>query len=126
MQLRRFVTIDAQIADKRSVRYVRKYYDMLCEFVNITKRKILLTAAQIDQIRNVEMLVIDKGRMDTRTGTVIDAEIIQMRIAAKQIALLVVDHQLLDEFVVFGDVQMMSDRRLASPARIGIFSMFVK
>lgn len=65
------------------------------------------------------MLVVDEGRMDARTRSVIDAEIVQMRIAAEEVALLVVDHQLLDELVVFGDVQMVAGRRFSGPVVLG-------
>lgn len=61
------------------------------------------------------MLVVDEGRVDTRARAVIDAKVVQVRVAAEQVALLVVDHQLLDHFVVFGDVQMVTGRRFAGP-----------
>lgn len=38
------------------------------------------------------MLVVDEGRVDTRARAVIDAKVVQVRVAAEQVALLVVDH----------------------------------
>lgn len=62
------------------------------------------------------MPVVDEGGVHARTRAVIDAEVVQVRIAAEQVAALVVDHQLLDEPVVLGHVQVVAGRRFAGPA----------
>lgn len=53
--------------------------------------------------------------MYARARRMIYAKVVQLLVSAEQIAFLVVDHQLLDEFVVFGDVQVVAGRRFAGP-----------
>lgn len=117
MQLGGFVTVDAQVADECAVRCRGEMNGLNGKRSSKNDLLLPLTAAQIDQVRDVQVLVIDEGGVHTRTRPVIDAEVVQMRIAAEQIAFFVVDHQLLDELVVFGDVQVVAGRRLAGPAR---------
>lgn len=42
--------------------------------------------------------------MHARARLMIYAKVIQLLVSAEQIAFLVVDHQLLDEFIIFGNV----------------------
>lgn len=76
-----------------------------------------LTASQVHQVRNIEMFVVDHCSMNARTGSMVNAKVVQVRIPTEQIAFLVVDHQFLDELIVLGDVQVMSGRSTSSPTR---------
>lgn len=53
--------------------------------------------------------------MDTRTRCMINAKVIQLLITAKQITFLFIDHQFLNKFIFFGDIQMMTGRRFTGP-----------
>lgn len=48
----------------------------------------------------------------------IDAEVVQMRIPAEQVAFLFVNHQLLDELVILGHVQMVTGRCTTGPVKL--------
>lgn len=78
-----------------------------------------MRGTQIYQIRYVQVLVIDECGMDAGTGCMIDAKIVHLRVAAEKVALLLVDHQLLNHLVVFHHVQVQSSGRLAGPTNQG-------
>ena len=62
------------------------------------------------------MLVVDEGGMHARARLVVDAKVVQLGVAAEQIAALFVDHQFLNQLVVLHHVQVKSCGRLTSPA----------
>ena len=66
------------------------------------------------------MFVPEERRVHPRTGPVVDGEVVHLGIPPEQITLLLVDHQLLDEFTVFGHIQMETRGRLASPGGRGV------
>lgn len=57
----------------------------------------------------------DEGGVDSRTTCMVCAEVIQLCVPAEQVALFLVYHQLLDQLIILGHVQMVSSRRLSSP-----------
>lgn len=72
LQLRWLVGLKPDRSDKRSV-----------------------SRAQIHQIGNVKVLMVDKGGMHSGAAGVVNTEIIHLRIPPKEIALLLVNHQFL-------------------------------
>ena len=63
------------------------------------------------------MFVIHKGGVDSRARIVIYTEITELWISAEEVALFVVNHQFLDQFCLFHDIQMETSRRLSSPIK---------
>lgn len=57
----------------------------------------------------------DKGGVYSGAAGVVRAEVVELGIAAKQVALLLVYHQLLHQLIVLGHVQVVANRRFASP-----------
>jgi hypothetical protein len=74
-----------------------------------------LTAAEVDEKCPVEVLVVDEGRVDAGARLVVDAEVVELRVPAKEVASLVVHHELLDEPLVLLHVEVEAGRRLAGP-----------
>lgn len=115
MQWGRFVRFNTQVPDKCSMSYE---YKNNCKYTFRHKTKLCSkthTTAQVHQVGNVEIFVINHCSMNSRTRSMINAEVVQVRIPTEQVAFLFVDHQFLNEFIVFGDVQMMSGRSSSCP-----------
>ena len=55
----------------------------------------------------------------------VDAEIVELRVPPKKIATLFINHQLLNQLVLFKDVQMKSSWRFASPKINYLMNSFV-
>ena len=85
--------------------------------MQVKKHNNSLTASQIDQESPVEMLVVDECGVDPRAGGVVDAEVVKLSVPAEQVALLLVQHQLLDQLGLLQHVQVEPGRGLASPGR---------
>lgn len=79
---------------------------------------ILLTASQIHQIADIQIFVVYKGGMDSGATRMVRTKVIQLCIPTEQVALFLVYHEFLDQFIlVLGHVQMVACWRLPSPAR---------
>ena len=73
------------------------------------------TASQVHQVANLEVLVEYKSRMNAGTTCMIRAKVVELGIAAKEVAFLLVYHQFLDQLVVFQDVQVITGWWFPSP-----------
>lgn len=65
-----------------------------------------VSGAQIHQIGNVQVFVINECGVYAGTGRMIDAEVVHLGIPTEEIAFLFVNHQLLNQFVFLHHVQM--------------------
>ena len=63
------------------------------------------------------MLVPHKGGMDPGAAGMVYAEVVELWVASKQIAPLLIYHQFLSEFFAFQDVQVKADWSLPSPEK---------
>jgi hypothetical protein len=68
------------------------------------QRRCLLTTAQIDDKWSIQVLVPHKSSVNTWTGGVVGDKVNSVLVAAKEVAVLLVDHQLLDHFALFHNV----------------------
>ena len=63
------------------------------------------------------MLVVDERRVDPGTGSVVDAEVIELGVSSEEIASLIVHHQLLDQLGFFQHVEMETSGRFSRPEK---------
>ena len=63
------------------------------------------------------MFVPEQSGVNAGTRAVVDGEVVHLRVPAKQVAFLLVNHQLLHQLAVFGHVQVESSRGFARPCR---------
>lgn len=82
----------------------------------MTVKKVpILTASKVYEESSGEVFMVYEGRVNPRARIVIDAKVVHLSISAEKIALLLVNHQLLNKFSILLNIQMESGGRLAGP-----------
>lgn len=76
---------------------------------------IILTASQINQEGPIQVFVVHKCSMHSRAAGMVYTEVIHLRVATKEVTLLLVYHELLYQFVTFQNVQVKSSRWFTGP-----------